>query len=271
MQQIQPTILLTQLHNGAEINADDIRELKKQFQDTKFINWNGDYWPDNLISKDGLELAKVFDLQLTINREVLEKYTAAGIKADYWQIGFEPDGVGHQPSEYHDVIFLASGYSKQRQQFVRRLKSLNGFNFGLYGTGWPGNWSKGQCMYDFITACELYRGAKISLGDSQWPDSGFVSNRVFQALAAGGSALAHQHFKDMDKLGLIDGKTCIIWQSFQELEEKIRYYLSNEDERKRIADAGEKLALERHSFDVRVQELMLMLEGEAEKEIDWRW
>ena len=127
-------------------------------------------------------------------------------------------------------------------------------------------------MYDFRTACGCYRGAKISIGDSQWPDTGFVSNRGFQALAAGGSALAHQYFRDMDKLGLIDGETCIIWKDFAELEKKIKHYLSHEKERKAIALAGEQLALTRHSFDVRVQELLVMLEGEKVAEEDgWRW
>jgi len=101
----------------------------------------------------------------------------------------------------------------------------------------------------------VYRGAKISLGDSQWPDSGFVSNRVFQALAAGGSALAHQRFRGMEDLGLVDGETVIAWHSFGDLAERLRHYLSHEEDRARIASAGEQLALERHSFDRRVEEL----------------
>lgn len=128
-------------------------------------------------------------------------------------------------------------------------------------------------MYDFKSACKVYRGAKISIGDSQWPETGFVSNRVFQALAAGGSALAHQWFRDMELLGLVDGETCIIWKGFADLENKIRYYLNHEDERRRIARAGERLALEKHSFDARVQELLEML-GEKKQEPEgegWRW
>lgn len=269
MERIQPTIFLSQLHNGDVIHPDDIMQLRGMFSGTKFINWNGDVWPDNLLTPGGIQLAKTFDLQLIINRDVLDKYQELGVNGAYWQIGFEPDGVGHQPTEFHDVVFLANGYSKERQAFVKRFRSL-GFNFGLYGNGWPG-WAKGESTYNFIEACKVYRGAKISLGDSQWPETGFVSNRVFQALAAGGSALAHQWFRDMEQLGLVDGETCIIWRSFPELEEKIRYYLSHEQERQRIAQAGEQLALTRHSFDARVQELMSMLKVEQELIEEWRW
>lgn len=271
MAKCDPTLILTQLHNGSQINASDIAILRNTAPNAVFFNWNGDYWPDNLLSKDGLALAKAFDLQTTVNRSVLEEYQKQGINAAYWQVGWEPDGIGHKPDEFHDLVFLGSGYSRDRQQFVKRLRSLEGVNFGLYGSGWPNGWAKGQNLYDFKSACKIYRGAKISLGDSQWPDSGFVSNRIFQALAAGGAALAHQWFRGMDELGLVDEETCIIWKTFPELEEKIRWYLVNEKERRRIAEAGERLALERHSFDARVRELFQMLALKKRVVEDWRW
>jgi len=206
-------------------------------------------------------------LQLGVNRDAIEKQKAMGVNAGYWQIGYEPDGVGHEGGIPFDVVFLASGYSPARQALVKKLKSLN-LSFGLYGSGWAD--SQGQTMYNFSEGCKIYRGAKIGIGDSQWPDTGFVSNRVFQILAAGGCAMAHQWFRDMDKLGLIDGETCIIWRDFAELEKKIRYYLAHEKERAAIALAGEQLALKRHSFEARVQELFEML-GQQEIEAGWRY
>ena len=268
---LQPTILLTQLHNPTEVSDTDIQGIKNNWPDIKCINWNGDFWPDNLLSEQGIKLAKSFDLQLTVNRSALDDYKKMGVNADYWQIGHESDGIDCEASAFHDVVFLANRYSKDRYNLVSKLRNLN-LNFGLYGNGWPKDWSKGQSTYNFSEACKVYKGAKISIGDSQWPDTGFVSNRVFQALAAGGSALAHQWFRDMDKLGLIDGETCIIWRDFSELETKIKYYLSHEKERKAIALAGEELALTRHSFDVRVKELLQMIDGEKVViEDGWRW
>lgn len=272
MDRLQPTLFLSQIHNGEQINGHDITGLRNRYPHTKFINWNGDFWPENLLTPDGINLAKAFDLQLVINRDVLEKYPALGVNGDYWQIGFEPDGVGYEPTVKTDVVFLGNGYSRDRRQFVKQVRSLN-LDFGLYGQGWPDGWARGQNLYDFKAACSVYRGAKISLGDSQWPESGFVSNRVFQALASGGAALAHQYFRGMDKLGLVDGQTCIIWRDFKELEGKLRFYLAREDEWRRIAANGERLALEQHSFDCRVQELFAMLKQEVsiEPAEAWRW
>lgn len=265
--QMHPTLILTQIHNTDILDADHIRRLRTATPHARLLNWNGDFWPDNLLSPSGIELAKAFDLQLTINRDVLDQYRAMGVNADYWQIGFEPDGVGHKPDKFYDVVFLGNGYSQERRKLGKFLSSLSGISLGLYGSGWPA--SEGQTTYDFIAGCKIYQGAKISIGDSQWPDTGFVSNRIFQALAAGGAALAHEWFRDMDKLGLIDGETCIIWKDYRELEKKIRYYLKNEDERRRIADAGQQMCLRRHSFDARVAELFEMLA--LEKADHWRY
>lgn len=266
--QIHPTLILTQVHNAEILNADHIRRLRMSNPQARMINWNGDFWPENLLSTSGIELAKAFDLQLTINRDVLDRYRSMGVNADYWQIGYEPDGVGCEPiDKRYDVVFLGNGYSADRRKLGRFLSSLNGIKLGLYGSGWTN--SEGQTTYDFKAGCRIYQAGKISIGDSQWPDTGFVSNRIFQALAAGGAALAHEWFKDMDKLGLIDSETCIIWRSHHELEDKIRHYLNHEDERRRIAEAGQRMCLERHSFDVRVSELFEMLE--MEKADHWRY
>lgn len=262
-----PTVVLTQLHGPDPIGPDLIGRLRGEALGAWFVNWNGDFWPQNLLSDGGVALARAVDLQLTVNREVLEEYGKLGVQAGYWQIGWEPDGVGHEPrpEDHCDIVFLANGYSRERTRFVDQLRKLP-YNFRLWGSGWPQSYTVGHCTYDFITACRAYRGARFSIGDSQWPDSGFVSNRVMQALVAGGSALCHQWFRDMEHLGLIDGETCIVWRDFGELKDKLHYYSQDEGKRAQIAKAGEQLALERHSFDQRVHELMTMKPTAG----DWR-
>lgn len=271
LQKIKPTLVLTQFHNPDPLGPPEIVMMRNAAPGATFVNWNGDFWPDNLLSEDGLRLAQAFDWQTTVNREADETYRAKGIRSAYWQIGWEPDGIGHAPEVFHEVVFLANGYSPARQEFVGKLRGLD-VDFALYGQGWPPGWSLGQNLYNFREACKVYRGAKIALGDSQWPESGFVSNRVMQALAAGGCALAHQWFRGMEQLGLVDGETCIIWRDFGELVNKIEYYLKHETKRQRIAEAGEQLALERHSFDARVTELLdLIGVGSPVLAGGWRW
>jgi hypothetical protein len=218
-----------------------------------------------------MRLAKSFDLATSVNRDVVEKWQYAGANARYWQIGYEPDGVIERSNISHDVVFLASGYSEKRQSLVRRIRGFANINFGLYGNGWVEGWSKGQNLYNFREAANIYLGAKIAIGDSQWPNSGFVSNRIMQILAAGGCILCHQWFRDFEKLGLQNGLNCVIWQDVRELEQKMRYYLSHENERVEMSRRGQELAFARHSFDTRVRELFAMLEPEKELETNWRW
>jgi glycosyltransferase involved in cell wall biosynthesis len=263
----RPTVVLAQLHGPDPLGAGDVGALRARAPGAWWVNWNGDYWPENLLSEGGVALARAFDLQLTVNREALRRYREAAVQAGYWQIGWEPDGRGHEPDDRCDVVFLANAYSRERRELVKKLRALP-HEFHLWGQGWPDGWARGQCLYDFVTACRKYRGARFSIGDSQWPESGFVSNRVMQALAAGGSALCHQRFAGMEELGLVDGETLIAWRSFDELREKLAWYGQNEAARAQIAAAGEALAVERHSFDRRVQELLAM--RPAREMEDWR-
>lgn len=262
---LNPTLVLCQFHGEDPLDVPKMREVAPG---AWWVMWNGDYWPDNLITEKGVRLARSFDLATCVNQDAIDQWRGSGITARYWQIGWEPDGVGHAPGaeDRCDIVFLGNGYNKARREFVRRVRGLP-YTFRLWGAGWPDGWAVGQCTYDFVTACRAYRGARFSLGDSQWPESGFVSNRVFQALAAGGSALCYQWFRGMETLGLEDGSTCIVWRDFEELRHKLAYYAANESDRARIANNGERLAHERHSFDRRVEELLTWKPGAVE---DWR-
>jgi spore maturation protein CgeB len=267
------------LHNPDILNAEDIKKLKILLsKKTIWINWNGDFWPQNLETPAGRKLNFEFDIVGLVNKEVVKNYREVGINAYYWQIGYETDGVGYEPSDpihKSDIVFLASGYSNERVNLVNQIRNDLGrqYNFALWGPRWTDSWVRGQSLYDFRLGCRLYRGAKISIGDSQWPESGFVSNRIFQALAAGGAMLAHQWFYGMDKLGMIDGETCIIWRTFDELKEKIHYYMSHEEDRKKIAENGHNMTLKDHSFSSRIIELFGLINELSKEEIElesWR-
>jgi spore maturation protein CgeB len=145
---------------------------------------------------------------------------------------------------------------------VRRLKA-DSVDFGLYGAGWPQGVADGENLYDFVTGAKLYRAAKLSLGISERADEdGYYSNRLLQAMAAGGAAHLCQRFAGMGACGLTDGDNLVVWDGVDDLVEKVRFWLrpENETQRKAIAERGERWACENHNFGVRVAELMDMLE-----------
>jgi spore maturation protein CgeB len=79
-----------------------------------------------------------------------------------------------------------------------------------------------------------------------------------QSLAAGGGLVLMQYFHDYETLGLKDGEHFVMWRDFDDLAAKIEYWLKpeQEEERRALAAAGQRLCLEQHSFDIRVRELL---------------
>lgn len=252
-----PDLFVMQLHDADTITPDMVIHLKSQHPRATFVNWNGDYHPETLASSEYILLTKQFDLCGFVTTAIRPEYDAAGVRWFYWQIGYEEElNPGRYSMPSHDVVFLANSYSRARLDLAYQLKSIPGVDLGIYGS-WPKDISaRGQTLYDFDAGYDLYRKCKIAIGDSQWPHAtGFVSNRLFQALAAGAFTL-HQNFGGLEALlGLKDGEHIITWKDTRDLKDKIIYWLPREAERKRIAKAGQDYVLKHHSFDARVDEL----------------
>ncbi len=249
-------IILTQFQNCD--NKDLFIALKDQQPNAKYVNWNGDFHPDSLLSDDYALFMKEFDYVGVVTTLVKDVFDRHGVNWFYWQIGYEEtlDKFDYKVRK-HDVCFQANGYSKERIALATNLRAMDSVNVGLYGS-WPTNIkANGNTLYDFNTGAALYRNCKIAIGDSQWPSAtGFVSNRLFQTMSAG-AFLLHQYFDGMEELlGLRNGEHLVTWLSWEDLEEKIKYYLSHNDERDRIRKAGQEYILKNHSFDKRVEELI---------------
>ena len=259
----KPDVLLTQLHSPDPhmFNAKTVSRIRREFPNLTWVNWNGDYHPEDLLAGPNLEMVKRFDLQCTVTTMVRDAYTKAGVSWMYWQIGFEDSSANPNGSTpQHDIVFLANGYSRPRIELARTLRS-SPYNVGIYGSWGRGIDTNGSNLYNFDEGAKLYKAAKLSIGDNQWGDRavGFVSNRLFQALGAGGALLLHQHVPGLDELlGLKDGEHYIVWRDLPDLRDKVKYWLApeQEDERRRIADTGRDYAHSHLSFDARVRELM---------------
>jgi len=259
----KPDVILLQVHAPKLIDRDTVWALRWILPEAQIVNWNGDYNPNHLNGPGGLEFAKAVDVQCLVNASELPSYHAAGISAAYWQIGFEPEGVGCEPNgntPHHDILLLANCYSQERRELGKRLMAT-GKSVGIYGMGWPEGMGDGENLYDFREGCRLLRAAKVAVGDQQWADQeGYVSNRLFQTLAAGGAVYLQQEFAGMGRwLGLEEGKHLLVWRDHDELVDLAGWALSHPDKARAIAEAGQAYVLEHHSFDARVRELRNMV------------
>ena len=250
IQNIKPDLMVTQLHGADLITPQLMRFLRKFAPEMVVVNWNGDYWPHGLTTDQTLDLLKEVDIQLTVNAGVLETYAQHYIKAAYWQIGYEDVTEPLPEVAQWDVVFLASCYHDNRKEMENKFPEI-----ACFGDGWF--FSKGNTLYDFQTGAAIYQKAKIAIGDNLFEENtGFVSNRMFQALAAGGAMYLQQHVDGLDELtGFVAGKHYVEWSDFDDLRGKISYYLEHEKERRKIARLGTRYCRRYHSFDARVKQL----------------
>ncbi len=261
LEQFKPDVILTQVHAPDVLTAEIVRDIRAMCPRTVFINWNGDYWPEAQTSVKMLDWLRNIDLALVVNADLLPAYEQYNIPAAYWQIGYEnPPGV--MPDvRAHDIVFLGQNYNQERRAFGDVLLSLRneGVDVGIYGNYWKEGEAYPDCTYDFIQGAALYQNAKLTVANNPFPESlGFVSNRIFQALAAGGSLMLHQYVRGLkDLTGLTPGVHYVEWRTYDELKDWSRYFLdpAHETERKRIADAGHKFVTEYHSFKARLEHL----------------
>lgn len=264
----QPHILLAQCHNSYELPLRHLVAAREAKPDMIAVNWNGDVWEEGLTSDKMLAYLKHFDLTLVVNETCIATLQEAGIKAAYWQVGYEPVDENALPDVHaHDVLFLANAYSEQRKELGRYLRTFQHLDVGLYGRGW--DLVDGYTVYAFDVGRALYKKAKIAISDNQFPDKrGFVSNRLFEALASGILVL-QQRVEGLEELtGLKAGVHYIEWLDIDDLIVQLETWavLMPESKRLAIARAGQEYALEHHSFDARVEQLfdalLPMIEGQ---------
>jgi len=112
---------------------------------------------------------------------------------------------------------------------------------------------------DFVKHNEMIKWinkSKINITSNNYYRS--LSARYTETLACGTLLLADRP-DDLAKLGFVNGKHLVIYTTLKHLKSKIKYYLRNEKEREKIAQAGEDFVRENHSCEKRVQEMMKVI------------
>ena len=83
-----------------------------------------------------------------------------------------------------------------------------------------------------------------------------VGTRYFELMATNTTLLAcNRHGQAYDGI-LEEGKHCIMFDTKEELAEKIDYYLANEDERMKIVNSAHEHALKNHTYNTRADKFL---------------
>lgn len=239
------------------LNPDTLKEVK---QHTKLLVGQ---IACPLPAKDNL---KAFDLILTSFPHYVNLFKKMGINSEYFKIAFEPDilkKIGKQERKY-DVTFIGS-FTPSHQQGIRLLESVaQEVSLNIWGQGkqflspqsplrrhWQGE-AWGLDMYRKLAQSKIVINRHIGVAKQ------YANNMRLYESTGMGAMLITDKKKNLNDLFKI-GKEIVEYTSSKDLAEKIKYYLSHEDERIKVAQAGQKRTLKEHSYKERMNEVVKII------------
>jgi GT2 family glycosyltransferase/spore maturation protein CgeB len=164
----------------------------------------------------------------------------------------------------HELVYVANSRSVLRP--IARDLLPTGRDLAIWGTRWEGLIDTSQVVAEHLPNAELHRvysSAGIVLND-HWDDMrehGYISNRVYDALACGALVLSD----DVPGLGERFGEAVAVYRSGEELHELIDRLLADPAERRRRGALGRRVVLEGHTFAHRVQELLAIVQERVQE------
>ncbi len=138
---------------------------------------------------------------------------------------------------------------------------LNEFDIKMWGTP-PAQWIKNEYISRIHQEKEVYGEekikafscAKIVLNNLSHAVINGINKRAFEIPACGGFQII-RHCNVITEL-FEENKEIVTYSSFEELTDKIKYYLKNDKEREKIAEAGFNRAYKDHHYEIRLQQIL---------------
>ncbi len=167
-----------------------------------------------------------------------------------------------------DVAFLGTYANEKRAEYLERL-CKEGYDVKIYGNSWHNlPWNsclrKKGIIIPGNTPCEkmseIIGASKIILSFMREHNHEVIACRSWEIPLCGGFML-HQRTKQAESF-LEPDKEAVFFDAYEEMKEKIDFYLKNEELRKKIAEAGRQKILNCKvlSFNL-VKELINFLEN----------
>lgn len=280
----EPGVLFSVLFED-EVSPGAVRVISDELP-TVTVNWFcDDHWRFESFSS---RYAPAFNFVVTTARSAVPKYEAMGyanaIKSQWGanHYSYRPSGAGGGGAACrYGVTFVGQPHGTRRR-LVRELRRA-GIGVEVWGHGWKGDGHAGRL--DQAGMVRVFGESGINLNLSNASIGGKrkrglarvlarvrgereksaleliegeaalnqIKARVFEVPACGGFLLTG----DAEDLGsyFVEGEEIEVYRSGEELVEKIRRYLGDEDARARIARAGHERVLGEHTYAHRFHEV----------------
>jgi len=183
-----------------------------------------------------------YDLIFCAQREVLRFFRRA-----IW-LPFGCDLELHRPLAFpkqYDIAFVGTEGGLPRKLLLETLRERYPAHFIGHA--------------HFTQMRQIYSQAKIGFHyiGLQTNTSSYVSMRVLEVMACGSLLVTNQTPDgSLDCMGLRHQRELVCYHGFEDIFPTIDYYLSHEQERQRIADAGREAVRSHHTYRHRAQTLL---------------
>jgi hypothetical protein len=255
---------------GTTIEADTLAEVRRLQPRCRIVG----YSPDDMHARHNqsrpfLQSLPLYDVYFTTKSYGVGELESLGAKEVHF-VGNAYDPSTHRPmvvdannrARFGGRVGFIGAYETERCHSMQFL-AANGVPVRAWGVDWP---SKGilverRCLWgdDYALATCAF---DINLGFLRKINRDLQTTRSVEIPACGAFMLAER--TDEHQALFEEGKEAEYFGSDEELLAKTRYYLSHEDERKRIAAAGRERCLSSgysnearlsHMLDIAMQEL----------------
>ena len=243
-----------------EIDPETIRGVSRSGGPT--VNWFADdHWRFDRFTR---HFAPAFDWSVTTDRDSLPKYRSIGydrVIHSQWACNRYSYDKCDDLLEY-DVTFVGQSYG-DRPATVERLRA-EGFEVQCWGFGWP----RGRIGHDEMV--RVFGASRINLNlsaafsqprglrarvaslvrrERHEPRKSQIKGRTFEVPGSGGFLLTDRvpHLEDY----FVTGKELASFDSTDDLVEEVGWWLSHEDERAAVAQAGYQRVRAEHTYDHR--------------------
>lgn len=163
-----------------------------------------------------------------------------------------------------DRYLVAHQYIGMKLAAVERERTLNRlakhFDVTLYTRSDTGRLPDVHCKGGVNTLTEMpkvFQASKINLNMTIRPIETGLSLRVWDILGCGGFLLTNYQSEIPDYFEI--GKDLETYESLEELEQKIQYYLTHEEERVEIAINGYEKVARHHTYEIRLAQMLKVL------------
>ena len=250
---------LVLVNKGEPILPGTINEIKKD--GSKAVNWNPDEPLGVLVAFNKIKNIEEYDAFFTYDTQYLKSLKELNLHTYHLPPGADPFGVHKEqiPLEQRDypasICMVGTAYENR----IKLLNDFSKYQMRLAGPGWdkaPKELAKNSLPYvDIIKMVKLFNESKIVLNPYGASKHFICPNpRTFETPATRSFELTdmpretEKYFKPK--------KEFVIYKDEKEFKELVDYYLENDDERIKIAQAGYNRVIKEHTIKHRIEELL---------------